>query len=126
MAEDVRTLVEDRGRGRDVGGGEPVALAHFQPEAGGHDVIDEPLDEGAIRPDQIVVDGEDAADVARPRVPRHVKDAAVPGHLGHRAEGLTGGVGGDLVGVERGRHVGLRHLHQLDVPLSLSIMRTKR
>src|SRR6185503_18147368 len=115
VPEHVRALVEDAGPGREVGGQIAVGLRGLEPGPRGQDVIHDLLHHGALAVDQVLVHGEHAAHVVRPLVARHVEDARIPGHLRHRAEGLAGRVGIHLPRIERRRHLGGRHLHQLHV-----------
>ena len=97
-----------------------TALSRFscccvEPDACAEDVIDEILDQRPVLLDQLLAHRQHAADVVAPFVARHPQRPCIAGALRRRAERLAGAIGVDRVGVQRRRHVGRRHLDDLDV-----------
>ena len=87
----------------------------IEPTAGPLHVVDEVLHQGRVLIDELLAHREDAADVVGPFVARHAQGNCVSGALRRGAIRLAGAVRVNCLGVERGGHVGRRHLGDLEV-----------
>src|SRR5882724_1084810 len=115
VLDDRPVLIEVLYVGGDLGGPDPMVSLSIEPMAGSLHVVDEVLHQARVLIDELLAHGKDAADVAGPFVARHAQGNCVSGALRRGAIRLAGTVRVDCLGVERGWHVGRRHLDDSDV-----------